>query len=1214
MKIITSISSLLLLLLSCIKLQAQTIEFTENKGQWDKRVKFTGKLNDGNFYLQQTGYKMLLQNHQDIKAVADYYGGHLANNSTNRQEGTANKLPEDLDEKIIVHQHAYEVNFLGASTDAAIIPEKLLPSYNNYFIGNDSSKWASHCFIYQAVVYKNLYPGIDVRYYTEKGALKYDIIVKPHADISNLALQFKGVEGLKIKDGNLIVQTSVGDVTELKPYAYQYSEKGKAEISAKYYLTGNTVRFKLGDYERNSTLVIDPTLIFSTFSGSISDNWGYTATYDGAGNFYAGGITFGARFPTSLGAFQTTFSGGIPEGDISSYDIAIIKFNANGSNRMYATYLGGNGNEQPHSLIVDNNGDLIIAGRTNSSNFPTTIGSFGPGGNFDIFITKLNPLGTSLVGSRTFGGKGNDGVNIRAKYNKPAGDETIRRNYGDDARSEVTIDGNNNIYLASCTQSMNDFPVTSGAFQTTAGGGTQDGVLIKTTGDLGTVLFSSFIGGSDVDAAFVLDLNPTNNNIYVAGATKSTDLQHTGSNNGTSLFNSFQGGECDGFVSQISNDGSTQIATVYVGSAGNDLVYGLKFDKFGYPYITGTTTVGFPIVNAAFKSQAGGKQFITKLKPDLSGIEYSTNFGKGDALPDISPIAFLVDRCENVYVSGWGGGTDIGQGYSNAGTRGLSTTPNAIQSASIDNSDFYFFVLKKNGDSQLYGSFFGENGGLGDHVDGGTSRFDKQGVIYQAICANCTKAVPFPTTAGVWSPNNPSNEGAMCNLAAVKIAFELAGIGNGVRSSIDGKIRDTSGCVPLTVDFTDTLALGKSYIWNFGDGSGDFTKSTPSISHTYNAVGVYRVRLISIDSATCNISDTSYTNIRVRNDKALLSFTSLKLLPCTALSFEFTNTSIAPAGKPFNNQSFLWDFGDGNTLIANSATVQHSFLSTGTYNVILNLIDTNYCNSPDADTISLRIAPNVKAQFETPPFGCAPYTGIFTNTSLAGQTFIWNFGDGSPISNQIDPNHTYVTAGNYLVKLNVIDTSTCNKADSTNFTIIVSPKPTSTFSFSPLVPSENTPITFSNSSFGGTKYKWIFGDGDSLITIVRDTLVQHNYNKSGIYNVCLVAYNDFGCTDTSCLPVRAIVIPLLDVPNAFTPNGDGINDQVTVKGYGIAKLNWQIYNRWGTLVYQSSNLKTGWDGRYKGVLQPQEVYTYILDVQFSDGTKYQKKGDITLLR
>ena len=98
------------------------------------------------------------------------------------------------------------------------------------------------------------------------------------------------------------------------------------------------------------------------------------------------------------------------------------------------------------------------------------------------------------------------------------------------------------------------------------------------------------------------------------------------------------------------------------------------------------------------------------------------------------------------------------------------------------------------------------------------------------------------------------------------------------------------------------------------------------------------------------------------------------------------------------------------------------------------------------------------------------------------------------------------------------------------------------------------------------------------------------------------------------MPVRAIVIPLLDVPNAFTPNGDGINDQVTVKGYGIAKLNWQIYNRWGTLVYQSSNLKTGWDGRYKGVLQPQEVYTYILDVQFSDGTKYQKKGDITLLR
>ena len=1214
MKIFKRIITIFLVLLACRSLHAQTVEFTENKGQWDKRVKFTGKLNEGNFYLQQTGYKMLLQNHNDIKAVADYYGGHVATKPSGAQQAALSKIPESSDEKIIVHQHAYEVNFIGASADAAIIPEKPLPSYNNYFIGNDSAKWASHCFIYQAVVYKNLYPGIDVRYYTDKGSLKYDIIIKPGADISKLALQFDGIDGLKTKDGNLVVQTSVAEVTELKPYAYQYNEKGKVEISAQYYISGNTVRFKLGAYARNSTLIIDPTLIFSSFAGSISDNWGYTATYDGAGNFYAGGISFGTKFPVSNGAFQTTFSGGIPEGDISSYDIAIIKFNAKGSNRMYATYLGGNGNEQPHSLIVDNNGDLIIAGRTNSANFPTTVAGFGPGGGFDIFITKLNPAGTALVGSRTFGGTGNDGVNIRAKYNRPAGDESIRRNYGDDARSEVIIDAANNIYLASCTQSLKDFPVTAGAFQTTAGGGRQDGVLIKTTENLDSVFFSSFIGGKDDDAAFVIDLNPTNNTIYIAGATKSPDLKNTGSNSGPILYNSFQGGECDGFVSLISNDGGTQFKTVYVASPGNDLVYGLKFDKFGYPYITGTTTSSFPVINAAFKAQAGGKQFITKLKPDLSGIEYSTNFGKGAAVPDISPIAFLVDRCENVYVSGWGGGIDIGQGYSNAGTRGLSTTPNAIQAASIDNSDFYFFVLKKNGDSQLYGSFFGENGGLGDHVDGGTSRFDKQGIIYQAICANCTKAVPFPTTAGVWSPNNPATEGAMCNLAAVKIAFELAGIGNGVRASIDGKVRDTSGCVPLTVDFTDTLALGKSYIWNFGDSSGDITTAVPSISHTYNAVGIYPVRLISIDSSTCNIRDTSYTNIRVRNDRASLSFTSLKLPPCTSLSYQFNNTSTAPANKPFNAQSFEWDFGDGSTLITNALTVQHSYSSSGTYKVILNLVDTNYCNSPDADTINLRIAANVKAQFETPPFGCAPYTAAFSNTSLAGQTFVWDFGDRSPLSNQADPVHIYSVPGNYLVKLIVTDNSTCNKVDITSFSIIVSPKPTAAYSFSPQTPAENTPITFINNSFGGTLYKWSFEDGDSLITIATDTLLQHIYNKSGVYNVCLVAYNNYGCSDTVCSTVQAIIIPLLDVPNAFTPNGDGVNDQVTVRGFGISKLNWRIYNRWGTLVYQSASVKTGWDGRYKGVLQPQEVYTYILDVLFSDGTRYQKKGDITLLR
>ena len=164
-----------------------------------------------------------------------------------------------------------------------------------------------------------------------------------------------------------------------------------------------------------------------------------------------------------------------------------------------------------------------------------------------------------------------------------------------------------------------------------------------------------------------------------------------------------------------------------------------------------------------------------------------------------------------------------------AGTVGKSTT---------DGRDFYFFVLKKDAKSQLFGAFFGEGNINGsDHVDGGTSRFDQNGVIYQAICANCKEldgGAVFPTTPGAWSTTNPSTSGGRCNLALVKIAFNLAGVKAGIVSIINGVPRDSAGCVPLTVDFKDTVKNAVSYEWTFGDGSPQVKTTVTSTSHTFN--------------------------------------------------------------------------------------------------------------------------------------------------------------------------------------------------------------------------------------------------------------------------------------------------------------------------------------------------------------------------------------------
>jgi hypothetical protein len=274
--------------LLCIDAKTQNIEFIENKGQWDSKARFGASVNNGNFFLEQSGYKVVLNDADDISAINEYFSGHHVKSYPAR-EITSNK-------KLVLHSHAYEVKFKGASLTQEIIPEGALTTYNNYLLGNDPSKWIFHCNIYPAVTFKNVYPNIDVRYYTKNNQFTYDFIIHPGGDVNNIALLFDGNNGFEVNNENLIIKTSLGDVSELKPYTYQQNKPGTIPVQSKYVISGNTVQFKISNYDKNSTLIIDPTLISSTFSGSQVDNWGYCTTYDMQGNFYMGSIAFGTGF------------------------------------------------------------------------------------------------------------------------------------------------------------------------------------------------------------------------------------------------------------------------------------------------------------------------------------------------------------------------------------------------------------------------------------------------------------------------------------------------------------------------------------------------------------------------------------------------------------------------------------------------------------------------------------------------------------------------------------------------------------------------------------------------------------------------------------------------------------------------------------------------------------------------------------------------------
>ncbi len=313
------------------------VEFIENKGQWDSRVKFMSRAGDGSFFLQEKGFTVSQYSPQDMERITDKRHGITPAGGIDKKSVNSK-----------IKSYSYSVEFLNAGS-AHIIPDKPIPTVNNYFIGNDKSKWASDCKIYQGVTYQNIYPGIDLRYYIDAGSnLKYDFIVHPGADVGNIAMKYSGASKLDVKSKQLNITTPLGKSKSLEPVTYQLINNQRQEVDCRYIISGNVVKFKVKDYSPDQTLIIDPTEIFFSYSGSRSDNWGFTATYGPDGSFYGGGIVFGNEFPRTTGAFDTTFNG--------TFDIAIIKLSPDGRNKIYSTYIGGSAEEQPHSLIVDRPG------------------------------------------------------------------------------------------------------------------------------------------------------------------------------------------------------------------------------------------------------------------------------------------------------------------------------------------------------------------------------------------------------------------------------------------------------------------------------------------------------------------------------------------------------------------------------------------------------------------------------------------------------------------------------------------------------------------------------------------------------------------------------------------------------------------------------------------------------------------------------------------
>ncbi|HLZ17842.1 MAG TPA: hypothetical protein VKQ08_12410, partial [Cyclobacteriaceae bacterium] len=392
-------------------LASPEINFIENKGQWASAISFFARIQGAGVDISRGRFRYTFLDQRQMEER------HLG-------VTTYNELSSS---NLLLRGHVLLSAFIGFNPASQATSFGLKPQYYNFFLGGDRQRWQSAVHSYQGMIYQSFYEGVDLKIYSEGQNMKYDFIVAAGADWSQIRWHYEGAESVSKVDGDLVVKTPLSEVIEKKPIAYQWIEGRKVFVQTEYQLTDGDISFHvLGPYDCCYPLVLDPLLIFSTYSGSTADNWGSTATPGEHGTLYSSGVTnfqYGGTFPATAGSFQTTY-GGI-------YDVAILKYDSLGRQLLYASYLGGTYSESPHSLVIDKDQNLLVLGTTSSYDFPTTSGAFshtfgggtavnqffGPEipipyeNGSDIFVAKISKDGTSLLGSTYLGGTSNDGLN-----------------------------------------------------------------------------------------------------------------------------------------------------------------------------------------------------------------------------------------------------------------------------------------------------------------------------------------------------------------------------------------------------------------------------------------------------------------------------------------------------------------------------------------------------------------------------------------------------------------------------------------------------------------------------------------------------------------------------------------------------------------------------------------------------------------------------------
>lgn len=698
-----------------------TLVYIENKGQWDSRAHFL--LRSGGLDMWITSHGVLYDLYRLDKSEAKSDESELLGESPASETGSVAK-----------RGHVVGISFEGVGSAPSVHAIGRQPGYYNYFIGNDQSKWTPNVGLYSGARIDNIYSGIDALFYLDEGRPRYDLLVRPGGDPKQIRMKIEGAENVSVlPSGALAIATTVGVVEQRELYAYQEMDGIRKKIACRFVVDAKRrVRFDVGRYDRTRPLVIDP-LIYSPLLIGGRDQ-GQSIAIDGGGNAYITGSTDSPDYPVTTGAYDASYN--------DSTDAFVAKLDPTGSTLLYSTFIGGSGKDENlgNSIVVDAGGNAYIAGGTESADYPTTSGAYDMsfnGGITDAFVTKLNASGNALVYSTYIGGATNDraaGIAIDGSGNACIIGSTLTPLIGfvgypttagaydtasnglsdlfvtklnaagsgllystfiggrrDDRGDGIAIDASGNAYVSgysSSTTIVSDYPTTAGAYDSSPGGAL-DIVLSKLSPDGSTLLYSTFLGGSQTDYGSGLAVDGSGN-VFIAGSTEGGGFPST-----VGVYKRIHGGGTQAYVAKLNHTGSALLYSTFLGSGS---CFDVAIDGNGNAYAAGSTTSSkYPTTAGAYDTSHNGSNdlFVTKLNSTGSALLYSTFIG-GSSFEETPAIA--LDGSGNIFVTG------------NTGSSDFPVSPGAYDVALGGSTDAYVTKLNATGSALIYSTFVGGDG------------------------------------------------------------------------------------------------------------------------------------------------------------------------------------------------------------------------------------------------------------------------------------------------------------------------------------------------------------------------------------------------------------------------------------------------------------------------------------------------------------------------